>query len=61
MQNKSVSGETQVSTPQTIGKQLGIHAGGKMQISMGFGQLKSTRPAVPANFDPATLLNHDKT
>jgi len=61
MQNKSISGKNQVSTPKAIGKQLGIYAGCKMQISMGFGQLKSTRPAVPANFDPATLLNHDKT
>ncbi len=61
MQNKSVSGKTQASPPQTIGKQLGIHADCKMQIPMGFGQLKSTRPAVPANFDPATLLNHYKT
>lgn len=44
MQNKSISGKNQVSTPKAIDKRLDIHVGCKMQISMGFGQLKSTRP-----------------
>jgi AbrB family looped-hinge helix DNA binding protein len=27
----------------------------------GFAMLKSNRTAVPADFDPASLLNHDRT
>lgn len=31
------------------------------QPSTGFAMLKSKRTAVPADFDPASLLNHDRT
>ena len=31
------------------------------QSTTGFAMLKSNRTAVPADFDPASLLNHDRT
>lgn len=31
------------------------------QSTKGFAMLKSNRAAVPADFDPASLLSHDRT
>jgi AbrB family looped-hinge helix DNA binding protein len=31
------------------------------ESNTGFAMLKSNRAAVPADFDPASLLNHDRT
>lgn len=33
----------------------------QLKPTTGFAMLKSNRTAVPADFDPASLLNHDRT
>lgn len=60
-----------VTIPESVRQQLGIHQGSSVEFKLvgnhaelhvrtpaesGFGMIKSTRPAVAADFDPAALL-----
>ena len=46
-----------------VGDHIELHLGEVIheQPTTGFAMLKSNRTAVPADFDPASLLNHDRT
>jgi len=55
-----VTDNGEVTLPEALRQQLGIRQGSTTAptstSSHGFGMLRSTRPAIPADFDPASLI-----
>ncbi|MDE2452388.1 MAG: AbrB/MazE/SpoVT family DNA-binding domain-containing protein [Burkholderiales bacterium] len=71
MDTSSVTRKGQVTIPKSLRQKLGIRQGGRIEFLLVddcvqlrvvssppsvYGLLKSKRPAVPADFDRATLL-----
>jgi AbrB family looped-hinge helix DNA binding protein len=58
--SSSITSKGQVTIPKALRQQLGLARGSRVSFQLvrasGFGLLRSRRPPVPVDFDPASLL-----